>query len=62
MTQQDKHVDMPEAARRALQEAEQRRNKAHDATAKAPREIMGRAGPDPVRFGDWEKDGIASDF
>lgn len=27
-----------------------------------PKEIGGRKGPDPVRYGDWEKNGIASDF
>ena len=27
-----------------------------------PREIGGREGPDPVRYGDWENNGIASDF
>ncbi len=26
------------------------------------REIGGRGGPDPVRYGDWEKGGIAVDF
>ncbi len=28
----------------------------------APREIGGRDGPDPTRFGDWEKDGRCIDF
>lgn len=28
----------------------------------APREIGGRAGPDPTRFGDWEKNGRCIDF
>ncbi len=27
-----------------------------------PREIGGRAGPEPTRYGDWEKNGIVSDF
>lgn len=27
-----------------------------------PKEIGGREGPDPVRYGDWENNGIASDF
>ena len=27
-----------------------------------PKEIGGREGPDPVRYGDWEKGGIAVDF
>jgi hypothetical protein len=47
-------------ARRALMEAEARRK----AAAMPPplREIGGRGGPDPVRYGDWEIDGIAVDF
>lgn len=31
-------------------------------TAQAPREIGGRGGLDPVRYGDWEKDGRCIDF
>lgn len=27
-----------------------------------PREIGGRDGPDPTRYGDWEKDGRCIDF
>ncbi|MFZ1469670.1 MAG: DUF1674 domain-containing protein [Paracoccaceae bacterium] len=27
-----------------------------------PTELGGRTGPEPVRFGDWEKKGIAVDF
>ncbi len=54
-----KRVLSPEA-RRALKEAETRRRAApKDAR---PKEIGGRNGPEPVRFGDWEKKGIASDF
>lgn len=53
---------LTEAARRALAEAEERRRARNAASAKAAREIGGRDGPDPVRYGDWEKDGIASDF
>ncbi|HPG90003.1 MAG TPA: DUF1674 domain-containing protein, partial [Hyphomicrobium sp.] len=48
-------------AERALAEAEARRNAARGQAAAAP-EVGGREGPDPVRFGDWEKGGIASDF
>lgn len=48
------------AARRALKEAEERRQEA-DARQR-PAEVGGRSGPDPVRYGDWEKNGIASDF
>jgi hypothetical protein len=51
---------LPPAARRALAEAEARRA-ARDATPR-PKEIAGRKGPDPVRYGDWEVKGIASDF
>jgi hypothetical protein len=29
---------------------------------KQPKEVGGREGPDPVRYGDWEKGGIAVDF
>lgn len=50
------------AALRALAEAEERRKKAEHLAAEAPREIGGREGPDPARFGDWEVKGIASDF
>lgn len=48
------------AAQRALKEAEERRRKM--ASEPRPTEVGGREGPDPVRFGDWEKGGIASDF
>lgn len=53
---------LPPAAQRALAEAEDRR-KARDAAAQtAVPELGGRGGPDPVRYGDWEKGGIVSDF
>ena len=45
---------------RALAEAEERR-KAADGKA-LPTELGGRDGPEPVRYGDWEKKGIAVDF
>jgi len=51
-------------AQRALAEADERR-RARDLekadTPDAP-EVGGRKGPDPARYGDWEKGGIASDF
>ncbi len=31
-------------------------------TPKKPKEIGGREGPDPTRFGDWEKGGRCIDF
>jgi hypothetical protein len=51
---------LSEAARRALAEAEARRNEARD----APRQVEqgGRGGLDPARYGDWEVRGIACDF
>jgi hypothetical protein len=52
--------DLPDAARRALAEAAERRAAA--AEPDRPREILGRPGPEPVRYGDWENKGIASDF
>jgi len=53
---------LSEAAKRALAEAAERRAKA-EAEAKAlPREIGGRAGLEPTRYGDWERKGLISDF
>lgn len=52
--------NLSSAARRALVEAEQRRKAAKP--AKRAKEIGGREGPEPARYGDWEKNGIASDF
>ncbi len=48
-------------AKRALAEAEARRREKAPAAAKA-KEINGPKGPEPTRYGDWEKKGIASDF
>ncbi len=55
----DKQNLTPEA-KRALAEAEARR-KLQKPQNLAP-EINGGKGPEPTRFGDWEKKGIASDF
>ena len=52
----------PEAQRALAEAAERRRLAAEQSTAGGTREIGGQAGPDPVRYGDWEKGGIASDF
>ncbi len=52
--------DLPDAAKRALAEAEDRRKKAKE--LELPTELGGRDGPEPVRYGDWEKKGIAIDF
>ena len=53
--------DLPAAAKRALAEAEARRKAARDA-APLPKELGGRDGPEPVRYGDWENKGLAVDF
>jgi hypothetical protein len=50
-----------EAARRALAEAEERRARDAEKSNAAP-EIGGQKGPEPTRYGDWEKNGIVSDF
>jgi hypothetical protein len=50
------------AAQRALAEAEARRAVAERGRKVLPKELGGRAGPDPARYGDWEVKGIASDF
>lgn len=50
------------AAERALAEAEERRAATKRAAQARPREIDGRQGPEPVRYGDWENKGIACDF
>jgi hypothetical protein len=50
------------AAERALAEAAQRRADIDRKLRDRPEEFNGRKGPDPVRYGDWEVKGIASDF
>jgi hypothetical protein len=52
--------DLTPAARRALEEAEARRLAAQE-IEQAP-EQGGPKGPEPTRFGDWERKGIAVDF
>lgn len=49
----------PEAVR-ALEEAAQRN--AAETAAALPPEQQGPKGPEPTRFGDWERKGIAVDF
>lgn len=53
-------ADLPPAALRALAEAAERRKAA--AAEPLPPEYGGRDGPEPVRFGDYEKNGLAVDF
>ncbi len=50
------------AAERALKEAAERRAEADRQAAARPKEVPERNGPEPTRYGDWEKKGLASDF
>ena len=50
------------AAERALAEAAGRHAERDHAMSRSPSEFGGRGGLDPVRYGDWEVKGIASDF
>jgi hypothetical protein len=58
--------ELSPAARRALAEAAARRKAEADAAAAASGdgsgELGGPKGPEPTRFGDWERKGIAVDF
>ena len=62
----DEHAarDKPlsEAARRALAEAEERREAYLRKEAEMPKELGGRGGKEPGRYGDWEVKGLATDF
>jgi hypothetical protein len=57
---------LPPAAQRALAEAEARRREAAEHATEhmnpEPKELGGPKGPEPTRYGDWERKGIASDF
>jgi hypothetical protein len=57
---QAKAKRLREAAARALTEAEERRKKVD--AEKRPKELGGPSGPEPTRYGDWERKGIVSDF
>ena len=52
---------LPPAAERALAEAAARRAE-RDRKADQAKESGSRGGLDPTRYGDWEKDGLTSDF
>ncbi|WP_330999115.1 DUF1674 domain-containing protein [Oryzicola mucosus] len=54
--------ELSPAAKRALAEAEERRKAYEAATAALPKEIGGRGGKEPGRYGDWEVKGLTSDF
>ena len=52
------------AAQRALAEAQARRDEIDRRAREVARqkEVQGRGGLEPTRYGDWEVKGIASDF
>lgn len=53
--------DLPPEAQRALAEAEERRRA--EEVHEMPKELGGRLdGPEAIRYGDWEKKGLAIDF
>ena len=58
----DETRELPASAQRALAEAEERRRKRDAEAQPREKELGGTEGLDPVRYGDWENGGIASDF
>lgn len=65
LSAEEKQRRLAEAAERALAEAAERRAQSDDQAreqAPAPTELGGRDGPEPTRYGDWEKKGLAVDF
>ena len=57
-----KQRPLPPAAERALAEAAARRAERDRAKTERPKESGGRGGLEPTRYGDWERDGLTSDF
>ena len=53
---------LPPAAERALAEAATRRAERDRKAAEEAKESGGRGGHDPTRYGDWEVNGLTSDF
>ena len=49
-------------AERTLAEADARRAERDRNGTNTPKEVGGRNGPEPTRYGDWEVNGLASDF
>lgn len=53
---------LTEAAKRALAEAAERRKLVKGKAVERPAEQGGPKGPEPTRYGDWERNGVLSDF
>jgi hypothetical protein len=49
-------------AERALAEAAERRKRAESQPQPGAKEVNGPKGPEPTRYGDWERKGLVSDF
>jgi hypothetical protein len=60
VNQADIAARIAQAAARANAEADARR--AQQTDAQLPPELGGPKGPEPTRYGDWERKGIVSDF
>lgn len=60
--QQSDGRPLPPAAERALAEAAARHAEAEREKVEQPKEIAGRGGLEPTRYGDWEVNGLISDF
>jgi len=58
----DERRALSAAAQRALAEAAARRVERERKAADQAKEVGGRDGPEPTRYGDWEINGLASDF
>ena len=56
------HKPLSDVAKRALAEAQERRRSYLEKEARQPKELGGRGGKEPVRYGDWEVKGLAADF
>ncbi|MEO0413160.1 MAG: DUF1674 domain-containing protein [Pseudomonadota bacterium] len=54
-----KETHMSKSRKETTEEKQKRKDKAG---ADLPKEVGGQAGPEPTRYGDWEKNGITSDF
>ena len=58
----DGDYNLIKSLKQQLAEAEARRKKNKKDESSRPKEIDGPQGPEPTRYGDWEKKGITSDF
>ena len=61
-TEQELAERIAAVAQRAFAEAEARRAQEAKTAKTQPKEIGGPKGPEPTRYGDWERKGIVSDF